>query len=72
MIKYFLIIDCFQNTLEKIAKQLTIVNSLKLKDVIKMDCYLSREQAILGGSKAGDIITSRGARGHFYVNTNGR
>ena len=62
----------FQSVLEAISKKLILINSMKLKDAVGLDCYHKRDEAILSGTKAGDCLYSAGNRNFLYINSNGR
>ena len=61
-----------QSVLEAISKKLILINSMKLKDAVGLDCYHKRDEAILSGTKAGDCLYSAGNRNFLYINSNGR
>ena len=58
--------------MEAISKKLILINSMKLKDAVGLDCYHKRDEAILSGTKAGDCLYSAGNRNFLYINSNGR
>ena len=65
-------LNLFQSVLEAISKKLILINSMKLKDAVGLDCYHKRDEAILSGTKAGDCLYSAGNRNFLYINSNGR
>jgi len=60
-----------KSVLEAISKKLILINSMKLKDAVGLDCYHKRDEAILSGTKAGDCLYSAGNRNFLYINSNG-
>jgi len=57
-----------KETLEAVAKKMVLINSMKLKAPISLDCFTQRDAAIVNGAKSGDIVCPQGRRLRLYVN----
>ena len=51
-----------KETLESVSEKFQLINSMKLKKSIALDCFNQRDQAIINGTKSGDIICPQGRR----------
>ena len=51
-----------KETLEAVSKKFVLINSMKLKSPISLDCFTQRDQAIVNGAKGSDIICPQGRR----------
>ena len=56
-----------KETLESVSKKFQLINSMKLKSSISLDCFNQRDQAILNGAKSGDIVCPQGRRLRFVL-----